>query len=175
MIGAGICINIPKSAWISLLMRGVSLFGDSWPPYLLTLMVGITFFLLKKRIFAYAIVLAPAVGDIVKIVLKNILERPRPGVSGCLSLVNLSDYAMPSGHTIFYTIFFGLIAWYSYTRYWKRWYGKLLVIFSSALVTLVGFSRIYLGAHWVSDVVIGYAIGGLLLYISIKLINKYEK
>jgi undecaprenyl-diphosphatase len=175
MIGPEFCINIPRSDIITLLMRGISIFGDSWPPYLLTLLVGITFFLLKKKIFAYTIVLAPFVGDIVKIILKNFFDRPRPGFSGCSSLVNLSDYAMPSGHTIFYTIFFGLLAWYGHKKFWDKWYGKTLVITSLALISLVGVSRVYLGAHWISDVLVGYIIGGIILLISIKLIEKYEK
>jgi membrane-associated phospholipid phosphatase len=82
---------------------------------------------------------------------------------------------MPSGHAIYYTIFFGLLAWYGIKGYWDKWYGKLFSILSIGLIALVGPSRIYLGAHWTSDVIAGYIIGGTILYVTTIIIKKYEK
>jgi len=175
MIGPDICLNFTRIHWVTFAMKIVSLIGDNWLPYLLTLAIGIVFFCLKKKIFAYAIILAPAVGDIIKLVLKNIIQRPRPGFSNCFTAVNLNDYSMPSGHTIFYTVFFGLLAWYAIKECWNRWYGKVLALFSIVMIVLVGPSRIYLGVHWISDVLAGYIIGGLVLAITIRIINKYDK
>jgi undecaprenyl-diphosphatase len=97
------------------------------------------------------------------VLIKNIIERPRPTTDLVNVWNTLNSYSFPSGHVMFYTGFFGFL-WFlafsvlkpSFTR------GLLLVVFGG-LVLLIGPSRIYLGQHWASDVLGAYLLGSLTL------------
>jgi membrane-associated phospholipid phosphatase len=168
------CYNLAGNIYLDKLMLGISWFGNGvWIPVALTLLAGITFWFFGKKHFAIAIVLAPLVGNIVKSGLKELVRRPRPGWEGCQSLVTLKDYSFPSGHTVFYTIFFGLLFWYGYKFLKDKWCGKVMYILPGIMFVLVGISRVYLGAHWITDVLAGYAIGAIILAVTIYLLNKY--
>lgn len=168
------CYNLSGHAIIDQLMLGISWLGNGViVPITLTILTAIIFAIKKKYRFAVTLLLAPLLGDLLKTFLKEMTRRPRPGWVGCHSLVSLTDFSFPSGHTIFYTIYFGLLAWYGYRYLRDRWYGKLLSIFSIAMIPLIGISRVYLGAHWISDVLAGYLIGGIVLVGTIFLLNKY--
>jgi undecaprenyl-diphosphatase len=78
-------------------------------------------------------------------------------------LRELAGFGFPSGHVVFYTGFFGFLWFLSYTLL-KRSRRRTVLLWSlAALVALVGPSRIYLGAHWASDVIGGYLLGSLAL------------
>lgn len=168
------CYNLSQTLILNKFMLGVSWFGNGWLPVALAAVTGILFFAIGKKRFALAVWFAPLFGNIVKSLLKNWVKRPRPGWVGCQSLVKLPDYSFPSGHTIFYTIYFGLLAWYGF-KYLNSWKKYLACGVSIAMIALVGISRVYLGAHWASDVLAGYAIGGIILAGTIYLLNKYPK
>lgn len=156
-------------------MRGVSFLGDSWYPYVLVVLVAAIFYLKKEKIFSVVLITAPLMGDVIKLILKNLVREPRPGWLGCPTLVDLHDFAMPSGHTIFYTIFFGLLACWGIRKKWATPGGKVLTLISIFMIATIGFSRVYLGAHWILDVEVGYLIGGLVLIGAVRLLEKYEK
>lgn len=91
---------------------------------------------------------------IVNEVFKIIIERGRP--------VGATDtgYSFPSGHSVLAMAFFGFIIWLLWRsmRDRKYWRWCLTVLFA-ALIALVGMSRVYLGAHYVSDVIAGWCLG----------------
>jgi undecaprenyl-diphosphatase len=82
--------------------------------------------------------------------LKAAVQRPRPYlvIDGVNSLLPASGYSMPSGHTAI-----SFMAAFILTRSFGRWY-----IFYP-LAALIGFTRIYLGVHYPSDVLAGAAVG----------------
>lgn len=91
-------------------------------------------------------------------VLKNIIQSPRPwGV-----LANPETYSMPSGHaTIATTVFMGIAFLYaSYVRPKYRWPIYFIGI---TFVLLIGISRLYLGAHWFTDVLAAWLLGAAVL------------
>ncbi|MGK0699836.1 phosphatase PAP2 family protein [Priestia flexa] len=88
--------------------------------------------------------------------LKEIFERPRPEWS---QLVDASHYSFPSGHAMNSSAFFvGLLCLvFIYTRTQSvRIIASLCLIL---LILLVGFSRMYLGVHYLTDILAGYALG----------------
>ena len=88
-------------------------------------------------------------------VIKHLVARPRPDG---FRLVAESGYSFPSAHSMVAMAFFGLMVWmiWHYGRSRSvRWIGT---IGFSLVIVLIGFSRVYLGVHYASDVVAGFCI-----------------
>lgn len=170
----GNCISLYQSPWLTSAMRLVSLPGDGvWIPVLLTLIAAfVVYYFRKDTVFAVILLVAPLIGNAVKHLLKTYYAVPRPEFFGCKVLATTADgYAFPSGHTIYTTIFFGLLAYYAW-KYRTELWARILLPVSVILVLLVGYSRVYLGAHWYLDILAGYIVGFVVLVISI-LIYEY--
>src|SRR5947209_3439396 len=104
-----------------------------------------------------AVVLAVGGGALLNLLLKHYFHRQRPVLEN--PLVTLSSFGFPSGHTMGSTLFYGVLA--LVLTYWIRsWLRRSLVGFAAALVImLIGLSRIYLGAHYFTDVIGAIAVG----------------
>ena len=96
-------------------------------------------------------------GGLLNVVLKHFFQRDRPVLEN--PLVTLTSFGFPSGHTMGSTIFYGLIALIIGQRLaQKRW--RIAVAFAACLViAAIGLTRIYLGAHYLSDVLAAVAAG----------------
>jgi len=105
---------------------------------------------------------APAVSELAKIA----FSRPRPIEGQVLVYGQFPGFSFPSSHVLFYTLFFGFIAFLALSLpEVKPIVRTLLFSVSILLVILIGISRIYLGAHWPTDVIAGYLVGLALLEI----------
>lgn len=94
--------------------------------------------------------LAVAGGMLLNVALKLAFARARPELEH--ALVTLHTYSFPSGHTAAATVFYGVLAAYLVSRTFGRWTRAAIVLAAAAAVALVAFSRVYLGAHFPSDV-----------------------
>jgi len=93
--------------------------------------------------------------------LKGLFARPRPSFAE--PLLPESGYSFPSGHAMQSLILYGMLAYFAVLTL-RSWRAKTAVVFGLALlVILIGFSRLYLGVHYFSDVVAGFAAGGVWL------------
>jgi len=137
---------------MQLLMQMISLPGERVP-----FLVGVALILLylsfKKyykfaKIFAFANLLTIALVQIIK----RIIQEPRP--LGALE----TGFGFPSQHTASYVVFWGILM--VYTK------NKLLRLLGVLMILMVGVSRVYLGEHWIVDVVGGYVIGFMVLGLS---------
>jgi len=100
-------------------------------------------------------------------IMKILTKRPRPTADFVRILETRTDFAFPSGHVTFYTSLFGFLLYIAW-RYAKPSLWRAAVLISLGfLVTMVGFSRIYLGTHWPTDVLGGYLFGALILALVI--------
>ncbi|MGE5405543.1 MAG: phosphatase PAP2 family protein, partial [Candidatus Saccharibacteria bacterium] len=94
--------------------------------------------------------------------LKEFFHRNRPVFE---RLAEASGYSFPSGHSMHSMALYGFLAymvWISSDKASLRW-GSLVL--AALLIAIVGISRIYLGVHYPSDVIGGFAAGGLWLFI----------
>ena len=104
-----------------------------------------------------ALTLAAGGGAFLNLILKHLFHRQRPVLEN--PLVTLSSFGFPSGHTMGATIFYGVLA-LIVTYSIKSWLRRFLIACAAALViALIGISRIYLGAHYFTDVIGAIAIG----------------
>jgi membrane-associated phospholipid phosphatase len=100
------------------------------------------------------------IGSLISFTTKLIIKRPRPsGEHISVAVANLKDTSFPSGHTLHYTVFWGFVSYLLYTRLRGTWlrFGPVGVV--GALIGLVGPSRVYLGHHWLTDVLASYCLG----------------
>jgi undecaprenyl-diphosphatase len=96
--------------------------------------------------------------------LKEIFHRARPDLH---RLIEIDGYSFPSGHATNAITVYGILSFLLWRHVPTRWGRSLLVIFSTIMILTIGFSRIYLGVHYPSDVIAGYFAGGFWLIISI--------
>ena len=103
----------------------------------------------------------------VNTILKLLLRRQRPHNLNITTL-GVRSYSFPSGHAFGTVIFYGLLAYLDYTILAKPW-SWLVAGSLGLLVFFIGLSRVYLRAHYPSDVVGGWLLGFISLLIIIQL------
>lgn len=114
----------------------------------------------KKR--SLIVIISLLFGAFSEVILKALIHQPRP----IDALIQESSYSFPSGHATLSCIFFLLII-YTLKHNWSRATRATLTSLSIFLILLIGFSRIYLNMHWLSDVIAGYALGIFWVSLSI--------
>ena len=104
-------------------------------------------------------------GETVNLLLKGLFAQPRPHFKH--PLVVETSYSFPSGQAMESMVVYGMLAYFAVLT--LRGGGKRAALIggASVLVILIEFSRIYLGAHYVSDVVGGFVAGGVWLSVVI--------
>lgn len=102
--------------------------------------------------------------------MKHIFLRARPDAA--LHLVTQGGYSFPSGHSVTSVVFYGLMV-YLVNRHCKNEkLRKVLTVICTFLAIVIGPSRIYVGVHWPTDVLAGWCIGGMVLLISICILER---
>ena len=105
-------------------------------------------------------------------VIKTIIERSRP--EDVLHLINQSGYAFPSGHSAASMAVYGMLLFLVLThmenKKTARWLSALMIF----LIVFIGFSRIYLGVHYPTDVLGGWMEGLALLGIAAMILARFN-
>lgn len=167
--------ELQENQWalVARLMYAVSIFGYTpWSAITVavgTLLLGL---LLGWRDGLFILLLTVGQG-LVNALIKRAVGRPRPIDTVVEVFVPEQGFSFPSGHVMFYTVFFGFLLFLTLTRLphgWLRWVAGVPL---AALILLVGPSRIILGAHWLSDVVVAYLLGMLILVLAIEAYIRY--
>ncbi|MBN2052907.1 phosphatase PAP2 family protein [Candidatus Woesearchaeota archaeon] len=127
----------------------------------------------KKRWHNAALFTLSMIGGVVlELLVKLIIQRSRPGNA----LATTTSYSFPSGHATMAIIFFAMMAYCFKEDIKNNLWKKLFIAANIIMILLIGFSRIYLRVHWLSDVIGGLVLGGawvlILLFAKKKLIVK---
>ena len=139
--------------WLDTVMWWVTQTGSALAVVFLAILV--VWFLYKKKTPEAILFPASFFGAVsMNYLLKQVFARPRPEVFA--PLVVEHTYSFPSGHTIASVSLYGLLAVYLWDQ------GRRALAFLSAFwILAVAFSRVYLGAHYPSDVLGAMAVGGI--------------
>jgi len=138
-------------------MRTVTWLGSAAVLYPATLVLALYWWRRDREWRAGAMLAASVAGSTALYnIFKRIIERPRPPAKDALG--SYTHWSFPSGHATQCMAFFAMLLVLLYFA--SRPGLRLWAILAAAVVLMVGGSRIYLGAHWFTDVLGGYALGG---------------
>ena len=150
--------------WVVFVMLVITYLGNFVMVGILTFLSAISFYIHKHTARILPLLVSVGGSSITVYILKNIFDRARP-IGGLYTEFTSS---FPSYHATAAMALYGFIL-YTIWKFDKHYLKNLLVIFLIALIILVGVSRLYLGVHYFSDVLVGYFIGFIWLLLSIKL------
>jgi membrane-associated phospholipid phosphatase len=156
-----------QSPWLRSIMIAVSAIGDMQLLSVGLITLGtVIFWLVDLRLEAIIIVVVSVTSDMLDALIKSLVARPRPTAHLVDIISAATGNSFPSGHVMSYVAFWGLLLSFGIILFrGKYWWRIALLILSGLLVVLVGPSRVYLGAHWTSDVLGAYLLGGVCLGI----------
>lgn len=129
--------------------------------------------LYKNWRYLMALSVSVAGGEIFVWLVKILIKRPRPPLVNALAPE--TSYSFPSGHSFVAISFYGLLIYFLMRFVKSKALKTVLTIFGVFIILAIGFSRIYLGAHWPSDVLASYASGAAWLTVLITSIEIRKK
>lgn len=169
-----VSIELAFSDWLQLivfpglqgLMVALTWLGQTPVAITIVFATSAVLFLARLRLEAF-FVLTTAVVDVVSRYIKDFVGRPRPTPDLVQVFEQNTDLGYPSGHAVHALVFFGFLAYLTYTLLKSPVLKYSIMALLLGMMVLTGVSRIFLGAHWLGDVLGGYAIGALWLFIVI--------
>lgn len=156
-------------------VQSFTLIGNAQGIIPLTMIIaGIFYFISRKwQVFLWIVfTILVGVGPVVDLI-KNIIQRARP--SYVTHLVDQGGYSFPSGHATGAVLAWGSLAfliWY----YFEDKYPKMmpyLIGFTIFMVVAISASRLYLGVHYLSDIIAGWSIGATWLILCLNYFNLF--
>jgi membrane protein DedA with SNARE-associated domain/membrane-associated phospholipid phosphatase len=147
--------------WITLLAKATIVLS-------IALLLVVLFFLRDKREFILPLMVTVGGSSLFNLFGKMAFHRQRPAGAGVYAE---ASFSFPSGHSTTAAALYGFAVYYLW-RQAATWGVRLNILFAGIfLVAAIGFSRLYLGVHFLSDVIGGYLLGMLWLIIGICLVE----
>ncbi len=144
---------------------GITTLGDPFILMILSLLFGAFLFWKQKWADSLTLVIT-AVGALgLNFLLKDLFARERPALWE--RIIDVSYQSFPSGHAMISLVIYGFIGYWLMRRF-QGWRNTIITI-TFLLVIAIGFTRLYLGVHWPTDIVAGYAAG--LVWLSTCIIS----
>lgn len=150
---------------LNTLMIWISWLGRTPVSVVMVVIISLSLLLLQYKREAI-LVLSTLLSGILGLGVKMLINRPRPSKDLVILLEDTKYQSFPSGHVLFYTVFFGalilIILRLKKIRYTVRIFLTAMCL---SMIFLGAVSRIYLGAHWFTDVVGGFILGTLCVLV----------
>jgi len=128
------------------------------------LITGALFMLYSQRKFIWPFLVAIIGTGVMTVLIKYLVGRARPGVGIALYVEKLPSF--PSAHASLSFAFYGFLVYCLWKSHFRLIFKIVLSIFLFLIIYFVGYSRIYLGVHFLSDVIAGYLVGLLWVLIA---------
>lgn len=145
------------SPTLTTVMQTASFLGSTLFLIFLGIIIVIIFFLLKRPRASVIFIITTVGSSILLAALKFAFKRARP--EPFFNTLLPASYSFPSGHSLASFCFYGALAAIIVARVEKLWLKIIIWSLAIILIALIGISRIYLGVHYPSDVLAGYAVG----------------
>ncbi|MBI2475409.1 LssY C-terminal domain-containing protein [Candidatus Uhrbacteria bacterium] len=134
---------------------GATLFAEASVIIFATIVLSIVFWYKRHRLLAVGIWLAIALSESVTYIGKTFFHRARPSLRAIVE----DSFSFPSGHATTVAVFYGFLV-YLCLRKLETWKTRFIIVLCfTVFVGLVDFSRVYLGVHYISDVLAGNLVG----------------
>lgn len=161
-----------ESPPLTALAKGLSLVGSSKLAIGISLLTMLILFFALKHRLELALFLWVGLGSqLLNTLLKLWFHRERPTIH---RLIEQAGYSFPSGHSMAAFSLYGVIAYLLWRHMHSRSERFLLILFTVLMTGGIGWSRIYLGVHYPSDVIGGYAASGAWLMLSVACFEAYR-
>lgn len=132
----------------------------------LLLITLLSFLVIKNKKIGLYITLNLLIQTTLNLIIKNIFQRPRPVE---YRIIEETGYSFPSGHSMVSMAFYGFIIYLIYKNIKNEYIKWITMSLLGILIIAIGFSRIYLGVHYTSDVLGGFlfTIAYLMIFTSV--------
>ena len=114
----------------------------------------------------------PFIGFIINSSLKVFINRDRPSVR---HLVEESSFSYPSGHSMISLVLYGYLIYYIYKHINNKIIRNILIGLLILIIISIGISRVYVGVHYISDVLGGYLLGLIVLIGGVSYVKNGSK
>ncbi len=160
-----------RVSWLEDMFLFITAFGAWYIAAVIAFLLAVYFWKKGYQPYIFPLVLSLAASSTTTFLLKHFIARPRP-VGVALYIEDLSSF--PSGHATVAAALYGFLTYFLYKKLSgaKRWFA---LVGGAFFILLIGFSRIYLGVHYLSDVAGGYLVGGAWLVGGILLARKMKE
>jgi undecaprenyl-diphosphatase len=147
--------------WLTEVVSGITALGGS--QVVLWVMAAALIGLVSLRHWrgAAALLLAVVSTQVTVLAAKALFARPRPAEE--MAIADPSGWSFPSGHSATAVALYVTLALIATTIWRRRLPPAIVFAVAGAIVVLVGLSRVYLGAHYPTDVLAGWAVGGIIV------------
>jgi membrane-associated phospholipid phosphatase/outer membrane protein assembly factor BamB len=154
--------------WLDALTNAISWIGFPPQSTIIDAMLVLVIFLTGYRWAAVCAAFAAAGSAGLWFLIAPLVNRPRPSPDLVRVMQEIPFGSFPSGHVLNVTAFFGFLAFLSLTLLPPGLIRRVCFVACALLIVAIGYSRIYSGEHWPSDVLAGYVLGGAWLWITIR-------
>ena len=156
-----------RRPWLNFVMNTIT---DTGGNIAVVVMIGVAlyFFWHQQRLKAITLVASFAGAILFNILLKLLFGPPQPILLS--SILVETRHSFPSGHAVAATVLYGFFAVLLWRQHHYTWAGL-----ASAWIIIVAVSRVYVGAHFPSEVFAGLALGGLWLFATFTLFDWYAQ
>lgn len=156
------------------LMIWVSVLGNSFVPVASVGVTGLLLIFSGFRIEGMVCIFGVSLGGGMNRLLKAAIARPRPDADLVQVLFEVRHESFPSGHVTYFVEYFGFLFFLAYVLLRRGRLRKIALAVIAVPILLIGVSRVYLGAHWPSDVLGAYLAGGMWLIFMIEVYRRLK-
>lgn len=153
---------------LTTIFKTITFFGSTVFMVIFAIILFIFFILKKKNIISYLTSSCLIISTILNNVIKIIIRRSRPDV---IKLVHETSFSYPSGHTMASVSIYGIIIYLLLKSNLSKTIKYIGTISLSLLIVLIGISRIYLGAHFMSDIIGAILVSTIWLLVFTSIIE----
>ena len=136
--------------------------------FIIGLVVGVVLVLRNTTGYLYATLAIDTV--ITNFIFKQLIRRDRPDV---LKLIKQGGFSFPSGHSMISMSMYGMLIYLCYKKIKNKYIKWIICSLLCILILSIGLSRVYLGVHYISDVLGGFILSFVMVVLYTELINKY--